>query len=435
MRRAPAAPPAELPAWPFFVLVAGFPVWWVLGLGAFAVAMVAVPMIVLLIMRRTVRLPPAFALWILFVVWAGAAAIELDSSLRLIGFAVRLSNYIGAGVVFVYVYNCSERRLPRRSALLALAGFFAFVVLGGWLGVLLPGGHLTTPAERLLPGSIASNDYVHDLVHPPFAEVQQPYGSPRTFTRPSAPFAYTNGWGCNVALLVPLACAALSATRRRRDRVLIAAVLGAAVVPAVATLNRGMYIALAVGLAYAALRLALRGHVVPLAAIVTAAGVGAAVASAAGVVSSLNERLHYSQTNTGRAQVYREAFEGAVASPLLGNGAPRPSQTLDISIGTQGQIWNVMFSYGFVALFCFVGWLLAAAVVTSRARGVDGVWLHVVTAVSLLTIAYYGYDGFQLTLVMIAAALGMRPADRVDATAETAVAHPARREGLVPTRR
>ncbi|RKS71327.1 hypothetical protein CLV35_3123 [Motilibacter peucedani] len=415
---------AELPAWPFYLLVAGFPVWWVLGFGAFAVAMVAVPMVVLLVMRRTVRVPPAFALWVLFVVWAAAAAIELDSALRLVGFAVRLANYIGAGVVFLYVYNCSERRLPRRSALLAVAGFFAFVVVGGWLGVLIPHGHLTTPAENLLPGSIASNEYVHDLVHPPFAEVQRPYGSPRTFTRPSAPFAYTNGWGCNVALLVPLACAALSATRRARDRALIAGVLCAAVVPAVFTLNRGMYIALGFGLAYAAVRLAWRGHVVPLMGIMTAGVVGAFVASAAGVVSSLNERLHYSETNTGRAQVYREAFDGAVASPLLGNGAPRPSQTLDISIGTQGQVWNVMFSYGFPALFCFIAWLVAAALVSSRRRGVDHVWLHVVPVVALLTIVYYGYDGPQLMLVMVAAALGMRAPDREPAVPALPVAAP-----------
>ena len=411
MRDRSRVEPTELPMWPFTLLFVGFPVWWALGLSAFAPVIVAVPMLVLLVVRRRVRMPRSFALWLLFVLWAGAAAIELDSSLRMVGFAVRLSAYVAAAIVFLYVYNCSERALPRRRALLALVFFFAFVVVGGWLGVLVPHGHLTTPAEKLLPGSIVSNSYVHDLVHPPFAEVQQPYGSPRTFSRPSAPFAYTNGWGCNMALLVPLSAAALSATRSRRVRVVIIGIMALAVVPALATLNRGMFLALAVGTTYATLRLAWRGRVVPLVSVVGAVILGVSAASATGVFASLQERLHYSETNTGRQAVYREAFDGALASPLLGNGAPRPSQTLDISVGTQGQIWNVMFSYGFVALALFVGWFALAAWTARRLTGPGGVWIGACLTVAVVSFAYYGYDGPQLAVAMTATALAMRPPD------------------------
>ena len=427
MRRR-AGPPA-LPAWPYLLLFVGFPLWWVLGLGAFAVAIVAVPMLVLLVVHGRVLVPRGFALWLLFLLFACAAAVELDSSLRLVGFAVRISSYLGATVVFVYVYNCTERSLSTRRALLGLAAFFAFVVVGGWLGVLLPHGHLTTPAEKLLPATIAANDYVRALVHPGFAEVQQPYGSPRAFSRPSAPFAYTNGWGCNVALLVPLVLAGLAATRRTSVRIGLVAVTAAALVPAFATLNRGMFLAIGIGLAYASVRLAVRGRAVPLASVVTAVVVGLAVASATGVFATLQERLHYSETNTSRETIYREAFDGALASPLLGNGAPRPSQTLDISVGTQGQIWNVMFSYGFPALAFFVGWFVLAAWQSRHGRGPAGIWLHVSLVVAVFTVFYYGYDGPQLVLVMVAAALSLRPATpararRADPAAELEQAPP-----------
>ena len=76
----------------------------------------------------------------------------------------------------------------------------------------------------------------------------------------------------------------------------------------------------------------------------------------AGVLARLQERLHYSRTNVGRQTIYREAFDGAVNSPVFGHGAPQPSGTVDVSVGTQGQVWNVMFSYGFVALAFFLGW-------------------------------------------------------------------------------
>ncbi len=399
--------PRQLPSWPLYVLFAGFPLWWVLGLGAFAVVFTAVAMLILLVQRRVVEVPPAFWLWIGFVIWACAAALELSSQSRLIGFSVRMSNYVGSGIVFLYIYNARER-LNDRKVRQALVLFFAFVVFGGYLGVLFPHGNLSTPAQSLLPASIANNEYVGALVHPHFAEVQHPYGSPRAFYRPSAPFPYTNSWGCNVALLVPLVVSAIVAARRRRSRLVMAVLLAAACVPAFATLNRGMFLALGVVLAYASIRLAVRGHLVPLSVIVGGTAVGLAVAVAAGVVTSLQERLHYSQTNLGRQTIYQEAFDGALKSPIFGYGAPQPSGTLDVSIGTQGQVWNVMFSYGFVALGFFLGWFALVVVQSWQARGQADLWVHATLFVAFVTFFYYGYDGIQLTVAMAAAALALR---------------------------
>lgn len=400
--------PRDLPAWPVVVLFGGYVVWWALGLGAFAVALVSVPMLLLLLMRGNIAMPRGFLLWLLFIVWAGAAAIELEDGLRLIGFLVRFIAYLGATVVFLYVFNLSRSRVPDQLIVHILVVFAATVVVGGWLGVLFPSGRLSTPTQLLLPEVITNNDYVRALVRPSLAEVQQPYGSPVSFTRPSAPFAYTNGWGCNLALLVPFIAAGFSGASRRLRGWLIL-LLVAATVPAMATLNRGMYLAIAFGLAYAAIHYARRGKLAPLAAIVLTGALTAVLAVATGLADTLAARLRYSETNVGRLTTYQEALDGTLASPLFGNGSPRPSTTLSISIGTQGQLWNVMFSYGFVALAAYLAWFAYAAVRSRKWQTSTQLWMHVVLVTVLLTTAYYGYDGPQLAVAMVAAAVALRP--------------------------
>ncbi|GLY28691.1 hypothetical protein [Kineosporia sp. NBRC 101731] len=403
----PVTRQAELPAWPVVLLFAGFPLLWVLGLASFAPMICAVPMLVLLWARGNVSLPVGSAFWIFFVIWAAVAVLALDNIFRVVGYGVRMTNYLGATMVFVYVYNLGRQRFSDRRALTVLLAFFAFVVLGGWLGVLLPEVRLTTPTSLVLPGSIASNEYVGALVRPRFAEVQQPWGAPQPFTRPSAPFAYTNGWGCNVALLVPCMLALVSLAGRR-VRLATILVLALGIVPAFATLNRGLYIAVVVGLLYAVVRFAFHGRLVPLGGVLAGGVVVAGAAHAVGLFSSLSQRLEYSATNESRSTIYAEAFNGTLASPLIGNGAPRPSATLDISVGTQGQIWNVMFSFGFVGLFLFVGWFAWLALVSVRWQHSSHLWLHVSLVVALLTIVYYGYDGPQLSVMMLVAALVLR---------------------------
>jgi O-antigen ligase len=179
-------------------------------------------------------------------------------------------------------------------------------------------------------------------------------------------------------------------------------------VPAFATLNRGMFLALGLVLAYASVRLAMRGRLLPLSMVLGGASVGLAVAVSVGVLARLQERLHYSRTNTGRQTIYREAFDGAVNSPIFGHGAPQPSTTVDISVGTQGQVWNVMFSYGFVALAFFLGWFGLVVLQSWRPRDQAELWVHATLFVAFVTFFYYGYDGIQLTVAMCAAALALR---------------------------
>lgn len=402
----------DLPLWPVAVLFAGFGVWWVLGLGAFAVAVSGLPMLLIMLVRGGISMPRGFLFWLLFILWASAAAVEIDGGLRLVGFAVRFSSYLGATVVFLYVYNLSRSRAPDQLIMCVLVVFAATVVIGGWLGVIFPWVRLSTLTQMLLPGEVASNDYVHALVSPKFAEVQRPYGSPISFTRPSAPFAYTNGWGCNLALLLPFIAAAFSGASRRLKGWLVV-LLCAAAVPAAATLNRGMYIAITFAVVYAAIHYARKGRLAPLAALIVTGSVAVGLAIVTGLVDSLASRLRYSESNIGRLTTYKEAFEGTLASPLFGNGSPRPSTLLSISVGTQGQLWNVMFSYGFVALTAYLGWFIYAVVRSRSWQTTTQLWMHVVLVTVLLTTAYYGYDGPQLAVAMVAAAIALRPREVV----------------------
>ncbi len=82
-------------------------------------------------------------------------------------------------------------------------------------------------------------------------------------------------------------------------------------------------------------------------------------------------------SNQTRANVYTQAVSGALSSPVLGYGSPRPDPTARaIStnlpfVGTQGQYPLVLFSHGFPGLAAFIGWFAFAFVRTRRCKQGD----------------------------------------------------------------
>ena len=72
------------------------------------------------------------------------------------------------------------------------------VLVAGWLGVLFPQVTFSTPVEALLPASARHNVYVYAHVHDQLSQVQRFTGY--AHGRPSALFAYTNGWGATFAI-------------------------------------------------------------------------------------------------------------------------------------------------------------------------------------------------------------------------------------------
>ena len=116
------------PAWPVTAMLAGYPIWWAFGLADESVIIMAVPM--LLQMRswrrhgRGIKVPPAFGLWLLFLVCviAGVATLGLSApgtvvspvANRLLSFADRSLAYGGLTVLLLYAGNLTESELARR---------------------------------------------------------------------------------------------------------------------------------------------------------------------------------------------------------------------------------------------------------------------------------------------------------------------------------
>jgi polysaccharide biosynthesis protein PslJ len=392
--------------WPLRALILGFPVWWALGLGAFAWALFAVPML-LRLSGRTIRAPRGFGIWLLFVGWTCVSVIGVDTAGRQIAFAYRLLMYLSATVAFLYVYNAPRRDLSTRKVVLTLAGLWLVVVFGGWLGVLVPNGEFTSLTERLLPGGLRQDEFVRQLVHPSFAQVMDFLGYP--VGRPKAPFAYTNDWGSNYGLLLPFFLLAMWGARRAWAPLAARAILGASLVSVLVSLNRGLWLSVGASLTYAAVRLALRGRTMALRGLVVLAGVIVVLFALTPLRGLVQDRVSTPHSNAGRARLYSEAVDLVVASPVVGYGAPQEvtGGHLLPPVGTQGQFWMVLVSQGVVGAALFVGFFGHMIWRTSRGPTV-AFWCHVALVTGLVQTLFYDMIPAQLHILMIAGALGLR---------------------------
>ncbi len=335
--------------------------------------------------------------------WTMACAVMIDTPGRLVGYGLRFGQYAAIALLMIYIVNA--RSLTARKILDALTAYWVFVIVGGYLGMLWPDTRLTATVGRLLPAQLLANDYISDLAFPPFAEVQTPFGAIEPFLRPSAPFAYANGWGAAMAFLTPVAIGAALYRGTRQSLMLTLLALAAALPPAVVTSNRGMYIALVVGTSYLLLRLLMRGHW----RLVASVGLGAAGILALLVALGFNNQIAARQdvvdTSAGRANLYRETLERTLDSPVLGYGAPRPALTSEIAAGTQGAVWNAMFSFGFVGLALFLIFIVGAAIRTARVPTLAGLWLHTALVTAVVMSLYYGLDRLLLPFAFVTALL------------------------------
>lgn len=398
--------------WPLAVSYVGFPIWWLLGISAFIWPIVAIPQTMALIWRRWARAPVVIFLWFAFTSWVLLSGLQLTSATKITTFCYRLALYAGAGIMFLYVYNLPRRRGLGTKVLRILTIFWMIVVAGGYAGILLRASTFTPPIDHVLPQGLRNQQFVHELVQPVFAEMQAFLGHP--IPRPAAPFAYTNNWGGNIAVLTPVAVAAAVAAGRGPRRRLIIAVLAASLVPMVFSLNRGMFLSLAVAILYVAARLALRGRLGSLVSVLalTALLVIVVALTPLGHLVTASFSSTHGHSNATRLSLYQQAAAGANASPVFGHGEPQPVTGSVLAgtpaIGTQGQLWMVLYSNGYPAAVFFVAFFLGVLWQTRRARGTVGLWLHTVSLVALVQIPVYGWLPDELQVVMVVAALAYR---------------------------
>jgi hypothetical protein len=284
------------------------------------------------------------------------------------------------------------------------------VVVGGYAGILFGSHTFTSAIEFVIPHRLLDQAFVQELVQPVFANVVSFLGYP--LPRPSAPFPYTNNWGGNIAVLTPVALAAISTTKPGLRRKIIIGFLIASLVPMVISLNRGMFLSLGGGLLYVAIRLAMRGRVGALVSLIGLLVVVVAIVAATPLSHLVlaNVSSSHGHSNTTRLSVAQESIQGANRSPLFGWGEPQDvnDQYGSPPIGSQGQLWMVLYSDGYVATGLFIIFFLVVFWQTRRAKGTAGLWLHAVPLIALAQISVYGWLPIELQVVMVISALAYR---------------------------
>jgi hypothetical protein len=385
---------AQLPqGWQPYAIFVGLPVWWLLGLSFFMWPLITLPLVYPLLRRGELRVPRRFGIWFVFLGWMFASGVELSSVTRTIAWSWRLSFYLSATILFLYIYNTSRERLPTRTIVNALAAYWVVVIAGGWIGVLFPTIAFASPAESVFPHSLLNNTYFYAHVHLQVAEVQRflgfEEGRPQTF------FAYTNAWGSTCAMLTPVCLAALAANPGRTWGRVLKVTLALSVVPIVFSLNRGLWLSLGVGLAYAAVRFgALRDtrRVMRVLGAVVVVGTLVAVSPLGGLVTA---RFSHQTGDTSRLARDQAAQAQIAASPLLGYGAPQQAVGVTHtakSVGTESEIFLLLFSHGVPALFLFGGFMAYTVVRTAKQRSRSSpalFWIHIALLVACVQAPYY----------------------------------------------
>ncbi|MFC7534802.1 O-antigen ligase family protein [Actinoplanes sp. GCM10030250] len=372
-----------LPAWPVAGVLLLYPVWWALGLGVLIFPLMAVPMLFLLVRRRAagrpLRLPPGFAWWAIFLlaVLVSIAALGADpagtvverASGRLPAVVYKLSMYVSLTVLLLYAGNLTEAELSRRRLVRLLGGMFVITVLGGLLGMVAGNFEFTSPVEWLLPSGVRNRGFVRSLVHPYAAQIMDLVGGEKP--RPAAPWGYTNTWGNNFCLLAGWLVVAAWVSRSAGKRTLAVLCLVVSIVPAVASLNRGLWIGLGVLILYVALRYVLAGRIWVIGVVLAATAALSVAIVATPLGGTVQARLDNGKSNGVRSFLIEKALDGFAESPVIGYGGTRNTlggrnsitvgesasceRCGNFTVGGNGQLWQLLYAHGAAGTAGYLG--------------------------------------------------------------------------------
>lgn len=441
---APSEPRFLKAGWPLSVLYLGFPLWWALGLAQLIFLVMAAAMAVILYRRRPLKVPHGFSIWLLFLVWMAAGVLLLQAHApdtvtagfgpgRVAGFLVWAGWYVAVTIVMLYVAN-TAREVSTQRIVRLLAWMFVVTTGFGALAVLAPTLEFSSPVELLLPRQLTSSRFVYTLIHPSLSSSSDFLGYVQP--RPTAPFPYSNAWGNNIALYLPffvLAWFGRDAGWRRR---LAPFVLLAAVFPITFSLNRGLWISLAVAAVYAAVRLAANGRTRTLQVLVAGAIVGGVVFVSSPLYDTLLLRVETPHSNERRAGTAETvASVTAEGSPVVGFGTTRKMQGSFSSLaggeteechqcaapplGTQGFMWRLILTTGFGGtVLCLTFFALQFL---RRARGPSPLDVTTCTVLLVAVLCFFVYDslGSAMFTAFIAIGLMARADDAEPETGET----------------
>ena len=428
------------PGWPLSVLYLGFPLWWALGLAQVIFFAMALAMVVILRRQGSLRVPHGFAPWLLFLVWMLAGGFLLRATApgtvpgggigRLANFAVWAGWYFAITIAMLYVAN-TARQVSTQRIVRLLAWMFVVTTSFGVLAVLAPTLEFKSPMELVLPHSVVSTNFVRTLIHPSLSSTSDFLGYVQP--RPTAPFPYSNAWGNNLALYLPFFILAWFGRDAGWRRKAAPFVLLAAVFPVIFSLNRGLWISLALAAVYAAVRLAVNGRARALQALVAALVVGGIVFTASPLYDTLVLRIETPHSNDRRAGTAETVVSTAAhGSPFVGYGTTRTMQGSFSSLaggeteschqcaapplGTQGFMWRLVLTTGFGGtLLCLT---FFAVQFLRRARGPDPLDVTTCTVLLVTVLCFFVYDSLGSAMFTSLVAVGLMaradvPADEV----------------------
>jgi hypothetical protein len=431
------------PGWPLITLYLGFPLWWALGLAQLIFFVMAAAMAVILYKKGSLRVPHGFGLWLLFLLWVLAGFFVIRAQApgtapgtgglgRMFNYGVWLGWYGAVTIVMLYVTN-TARELPTVKIVRLLGWMFAVTSAFGMLAVVDPRLQFTSLMEMLLPHHLTKAFFIHTLVHPTLSSSQDFLGYVQA--RPTAPFPYSNDWGNNIALYLPfflLACFGKDAGWRRKVGPVV---LVASVFPIIFSLNRGLWVALALSAVYAAIRLAVNGRTRALRALVAGLVVGGIIFVSSPLYDTLVLRINTPQSNDRRAGTAETVLSVAgQGSPFVGYGTTRTMQGNFTSLaggetsachqcaapplGTQGFMWRLVLTTGFVGTGLCLSFF--ALQFLRRARGPSPLDVATCTALLASVLCFFVYDslGSAMFTSMIAVGLMARAEQPTDEPTE-----------------
>lgn len=364
--------------WQIGLAVAGWPLWWAIGISQFIFPILAAPLAWQLYRRGHVRVPPGFWIWGMFLLWVVVSAAALDVTVegalpptgtgRYLAFTARLLNYLSLTVMMLYVGNLSELELPRRRVISWLTALGLAAIMLGTLAVVFPDFGFRTAVSYLLPSALLEDAGDRAAL----AQVQPVLGDPSP--RPAAPFPFTNAWGNSLSLLLIWLVVGWLVLGGPGRRLAAGLSLAVAVVPIVYSLNRGVWLGIGIGLAVVAVRLARRGKWAALAALGGVLAAGLMVLAVSPLGALVQQRAETGHSNEVRGSLAADAVSSAFDSPIIGYGSTRAAIGSDASIaigatedcprcgnrdiGSTGQLWLVLIAQGIIGAVLYVGFFV-----------------------------------------------------------------------------
>lgn len=435
--------------WPLTAYAYLYPLWWVLGISKVIIFILTLPMLWALVKHRRIRVPRGFGIYVVFllwvalgvsVLWVRAPGTEEKTGLGpLVGFAYRGLWYVAVTVALLYVLNSDRTRLTATRVTRLLAYLFVITTAGGLLGVLMP--HLDFPSvlELFLPKSFTNQEFMNALFHPRVALQSEflGYSQPRV----TAPYSYPNTWGNAYGLLVPFFVYAWFGKDAGWRRLVGPFILLASAIPVVYSLNRGLWLGIAVSAIWVVLRRLVAGDVRALFA-VGIAGIAVVVAIFATPLGTLiDTRLSTPHSNERRQDTVVEVFRTTWASsPVLGyggtrqmvgnftsiagGGTPGCHQCSAPPLGTQGFLWGLVFMTGFVGATLMLLFLGIQTVINARRRTPLALLASTVLVSSVFYFLFY--DALDLPMLVTMMTIGLSSREHVPLPGATTDGRPVR---------